>query len=90
MFLLSNLFFPLNNLKTPRSLILIVNNVEEFSYNNWVANIREFLINKFKKIVTKSAIKKPLDYINGFLPLMSVNPNTFKSNFIIIKFYYIS
>ncbi|PKU79045.1 hypothetical protein MA16_Dca000389 [Dendrobium catenatum] len=90
MFLLSTLFFPLNNIKTLRRLISIASNVEEFSSINWAASIQGFLINEFNKIAIKFVMEKPLDYISGFLPLVLVSHTTFKSNFIFIKSYYIS
>ncbi|KAH0463204.1 hypothetical protein IEQ34_007786 [Dendrobium chrysotoxum] len=72
MFLLSNLFFPLNNHKTPRRLISIANNVNEFNSINWAACIRNFMVNEFNTITNKFAMKKPLGYINGFFPLLLI------------------
>ncbi|KAL0910705.1 hypothetical protein M5K25_018786 [Dendrobium thyrsiflorum] len=51
--------------------------VEEFSSINWAWSIREFFINEFNKIATKFAIKKPLGYINGFLPTIEKATNLF-------------
>ncbi|KAH0450206.1 hypothetical protein IEQ34_020898 [Dendrobium chrysotoxum] len=72
MFLLSNLFFPLNNHKTPRRLISIANNVNEFNSINWASCIRNFMINEFNTITDKFAMEKPLGYINGFFPLLLI------------------
>ncbi|KAL0917117.1 hypothetical protein M5K25_012164 [Dendrobium thyrsiflorum] len=71
-FVLSNLFFPLNSLKTPRRLVSIASSLEEFSSINWAWTLREFLVNEFNRMATKLATEKPLGYINGFLPLLLV------------------
>ncbi|KAL0910132.1 hypothetical protein M5K25_021074 [Dendrobium thyrsiflorum] len=71
-FVLSNLFFPLNSLKTPRRLVSIASSLEEFSSINWAWTLREFLVNEFNRMATKLATEKPLGYINGFLPLLLI------------------
>ncbi|KAL0927742.1 hypothetical protein M5K25_001948 [Dendrobium thyrsiflorum] len=71
-FVLSNLFVPLNSLKTPRRLVSIASSLEEFSSINWAWTLREFLVNEFNRMATKLATEKPLGYINGFLPLLLV------------------
>ncbi|KAH0450585.1 hypothetical protein IEQ34_021277 [Dendrobium chrysotoxum] len=71
-FLLSNLFIPLNNHKTPRRLISIANNVNEFNSINWAACIRNFMVNEFNTITNKFAMEKPLGYINSFFPLILI------------------
>ncbi|KAL0926473.1 hypothetical protein M5K25_002707 [Dendrobium thyrsiflorum] len=71
-FVVSNLFFPLNSLKTPRRLVSIANSLEEFSSINWAWTLREFMVNEFNRMATKLATEKPLDYINGFIPLLLV------------------
>ncbi|KAL0907664.1 hypothetical protein M5K25_022086 [Dendrobium thyrsiflorum] len=71
-FVLSNLFFPLNSLKTPRRLVSIASSLEEFSSINWAWTLREFLVNEFNRMATKLATEKPLGYINDFLPLLLV------------------
>ncbi|KAL0920107.1 hypothetical protein M5K25_009218 [Dendrobium thyrsiflorum] len=63
-FVLSNLFFPLNSLKTPRRLVSIASSLEEFSSINWAWTLREFLVNEFNRMATKLATEKPLGYIN--------------------------
>ncbi|KAL0910415.1 hypothetical protein M5K25_021396 [Dendrobium thyrsiflorum] len=71
-FVVSNLFFPLNSLKTPRRLVSIASSLEEFSSINWAWTLREFMVNEFNRMATKLATEKPLGYINGFLPLLLV------------------
>ncbi|KAL0918631.1 hypothetical protein M5K25_010650 [Dendrobium thyrsiflorum] len=70
MFLVSNLFFPLNSHKIPRKLVSIVSSLKEFSSKNWAWTLREFLVNEFNRMAIKFATKKPLGYINDFLPLL--------------------
>ncbi|KAI0491850.1 hypothetical protein KFK09_026111 [Dendrobium nobile] len=69
-FFVSNLFFLLDNLKTPRKLMYIASNVDEFSFIHWIGSIREFLVYEFNKIAIKFALKKPLDYINDFVHIV--------------------
>ncbi|KAL0926734.1 hypothetical protein M5K25_002979 [Dendrobium thyrsiflorum] len=71
-FVVSNLFFPLNSLKTPRRLVSIASSLEEFSSINWAWTLREFMVNEFNRMATKLATEKPLGYINGFIPLLLV------------------
>ncbi|KAL0906157.1 hypothetical protein M5K25_024626 [Dendrobium thyrsiflorum] len=71
-FVISNLFFPLNSLKTPRRLVSIASSLEEFFSINWAWTLREFMVNEFNRMATKLATEKPLGYINGFLPLLLV------------------
>ncbi|KAL0918469.1 hypothetical protein M5K25_010478 [Dendrobium thyrsiflorum] len=71
-FVVSNLFFPLNSLKTSRRLVSIASSLEEFSSINWAWTLREFMVNEFNRMATKLATEKPLGYINGFIPLLLV------------------
>ncbi|KAL0918425.1 hypothetical protein M5K25_010434 [Dendrobium thyrsiflorum] len=71
-FVVSNLFFPLNSLKTPRRLVSIASSLEEFSSINWAWTLREFMVNEFNRMATKLATEKPLGYINDFIPLLLV------------------
>ncbi|PKU68604.1 hypothetical protein MA16_Dca025696 [Dendrobium catenatum] len=73
MFLLSNIFFPLNNYKTPRRLISVASNLSEFTSINWASCIRNFMVREFNIIFEKFQMKRPLGYINYFFPLLLVS-----------------
>ncbi|KAH0449779.1 hypothetical protein IEQ34_020471 [Dendrobium chrysotoxum] len=74
-FLLSNLFFPFNNYRTPKKLISVAHNINEFSRYNWAGAIRNFLVSQFDGIANKFVAESPLGYINGFVPLLMVSAN---------------
>ncbi|KAH0461187.1 hypothetical protein IEQ34_008762 [Dendrobium chrysotoxum] len=52
-FLLSNLFFPNNNYRTPRRLITIVDNIDKFNSYNWAMSIQSFLVSQFNRLAPK-------------------------------------
>ncbi|KAI0529055.1 hypothetical protein KFK09_001600 [Dendrobium nobile] len=72
MFLLSNLFFPLNSHKTPRRLTTVANNLSEFASINWASSLRNFMVEEFNTIFEKYKLQRPLGYINDFFPLLLV------------------
>ncbi|KAI0488977.1 hypothetical protein KFK09_028818 [Dendrobium nobile] len=72
MFLLSNLFFPLNSHKTPRRLTTVANNLSEFASINWASSLRNFMVEEFNTIFEKYKLQRPLGYINGFFPLLLI------------------
>lgn len=51
----------------------IASNIDEFLSINRAGNIRKFFVHEFNKIATKFAMKKPLGYINKFVPLLIVS-----------------
>ncbi|XP_028551679.1 uncharacterized protein LOC114579895 [Dendrobium catenatum] len=71
-FLLSNLFFPLHNYRTPASVISVARNVEKFLSYNWPDSIREFLVADFNAIAKKMKKGQPLGYLNGFVHIIIV------------------
>ncbi|KAI0529222.1 hypothetical protein KFK09_001769 [Dendrobium nobile] len=73
MFLLSNLFFPLNSHKTPRRLTSVANNLSEFASINWASCLRNFMVGEFNTIFEKFQLQRPLGYINNFFPLLLVS-----------------
>ncbi|KAH0436251.1 hypothetical protein IEQ34_026448 [Dendrobium chrysotoxum] len=71
-FLLSNLFFPNNNYRTPRRLISIAQNIDEFNSYNWAMSIRDFLVNQLDRLAPKYVQDEPLGYMSGFVPLLMI------------------
>ncbi|KAI0498400.1 hypothetical protein KFK09_021641 [Dendrobium nobile] len=71
-FLLSNLFFPLHNYRTPASIISVARNVEKFLSYNWPDSIREFLVTDFNAIAKKMKRGQPLGYLNGFVHIIII------------------
>ncbi|KAI0498071.1 hypothetical protein KFK09_021312 [Dendrobium nobile] len=71
-FLLSNLFFPLHNYRTPASVISVARNVEKFLSYNWPDSIREFLVADFNAVAKKMKKGQPLGYLNGFVHIIVI------------------
>lgn len=51
----------------------IANNIDDFSYINWVGSMRDYLVDKLNKIFRNISMQKPAGYMNDFVPILIVS-----------------